>query len=212
MTNHDHSESLADEALLQNVCTGCSACFAFLFHRYFRQVFSIAVKILRDRSEAEDVLQEVFLAIFLQRERFDRSRGSVKTWILQYAYSKSLGRHRYLRMRHFYNQQEILETREMRANWLPEALYMRHTEWARHVETGIAALSPKQRRVIELVHFEGYTLQESSEIERETLANTRNHYYRGLKALRAFLNAPADLRKMKASVVPKQNEAYRFGS
>ena len=47
--------------------------------------------------------------------------------------------------------------------------------------------NPKQRQVMELVHFEGYTLQETSEIVRETLTNTRNYYYRGLKALRTFL-------------------------
>jgi RNA polymerase sigma-70 factor, ECF subfamily len=51
----------------------------------FRQVFALAFKILLERSEAEDILQEVFLAIFLQRERFDPAKGSVKTWILQFA-------------------------------------------------------------------------------------------------------------------------------
>ena len=68
------------------------------------------------------------------------------------------------------------------------------TEWTRFVESGIAELSPKQRQVMELVHFEGYTLQETSEIVRETLTNTRNYYYRGLKALRTFLRVRSEVK------------------
>jgi RNA polymerase sigma-70 factor (ECF subfamily) len=212
MIRHDHHEPLVDDVLLENVCSGCSDCFALLFHRYFRQVFSIAYRILHDRSEAEDILQEVFLAIFLQQERFDNARGSVKTWILQFAYFKSLLRRRYLRIRNFYKQDEVSETRDVRRNPTSQLLGMSSAEWAHYVESGIASLSPKQRRVIALIHFEGYTLQESSEIERETLANTRNHYYRGLKALRIFLNAQSDLKKVRETAVLEGNDAYRFES
>lgn len=212
MTRHDHDEPLVDEALLQNVCSGCSDCFALLFHRYFRQVFSIAFKILRDRPEAEDILQEVFLAIFLQQELFDSSRGSVKTWILQFAYFKSLLRRRYLRIRNFYKQEEISETQQIRRQHPSELLGMGPGEWVRYVETGIAGLSPKQRQIIELIHFEGYTLQESSEILRETLANTRNHYYRGLKALRVLLHVRSDLKKVEESIALDKDGAYRFES
>jgi DNA-directed RNA polymerase specialized sigma24 family protein len=55
------------------------------------------------------------------------------------------------------------------------------------VESGLASLKPKQRQVMELVHFEGLTLQETAERIRESFANTRNYYYRGLKALRVYL-------------------------
>ena len=89
---------------------------------------------------------------------------------------------------------------------------MTPAEWARYVESGIATLNPKQRRIIELVHFEGYTLQETSEIARESLANTRNYYYRGLKALRNFLNAETDLKKAKEGELLERRDAYGFGS
>jgi hypothetical protein len=65
MLTHEHIDGFADDVLLQHVGNGCEECFALLFHRYFRQVFALAFKILRERSEAEDILQEVFLAIFL---------------------------------------------------------------------------------------------------------------------------------------------------
>jgi DNA-directed RNA polymerase specialized sigma24 family protein len=103
MSPHEHFDSLADDDLLRNIVQGCTDCFALLFHRYCRQVFSVSFRIIRDKPETEDILQEVFLSIFLQQERYDPARGSIRTWILQFAYFKSLLRRRYLRIRHFYD-------------------------------------------------------------------------------------------------------------
>ncbi len=212
MSHPEHAGPLADADLLRNVRQGCTECFEQLFHRYYRQVFSVSYRILRDRAETEDILQEVFLSIYLQQERFDSSRGTVRTWILQFAYFKALLRRRYLNVRNFYKQEEVSETREARRNQSAELFGMAPAEWARCVETGIVTLSSKQRRVIELVHFEGYTLQEASEILRETFANTRNYYYRGLKALRGFLGARTAPERAKKAAVLEGNNAYRFQS
>ncbi len=188
MSPHAHLEMLTDEALLENITAGCADCFGVLFRRYCRQCFAIGYRILRDRAEAEDILQEVFIAILTQKERFDRNKGSVKTWILQFAYFKSLLRRRYLRVRHFYHQAELKEEQELRAMRVPEAHGLNDHEWVRFVSSGVAALNAKQRRAIELVLIEGYTLQETADLQRETLANTRNNYYRGLKNLRQILD------------------------
>lgn len=212
MGAHEHHAPLPDDELLRNIAQGCTDCFALLFHRYCRQVFSVAFRILRDKGETEDILQEVFLSIYLQQERFDPARGSVRTWILQFAYFKALLRRRYLRIRNFYRQEEIAEARDSGRVQSLEFLGMSLTEWARYVETGIAALSAKQREVIGLVHFEGYTLQEASEIVRESLANTRNYYYRGLKDLRAFLEVRTALKSAKETMLVGRKDAYRFES
>jgi RNA polymerase sigma-70 factor, ECF subfamily len=181
---------LSDEALLAHIRAECTDCFATLFHRYFCQVYAVSYKILREPAEAEDLLQEVFLAIYLQHERFDSARGSVRTWILQFAYFKALLRRRYLRIRNFYKQEEFQEAADTRVSPHPaERFGLNQAEWTRFVEKGVGSLTDKQRQTIELVHVEGYTLQEAAEVQRETLANTRNYYYRGLKALRSFLQA-----------------------
>jgi RNA polymerase sigma-70 factor (ECF subfamily) len=212
MPPHEHVDSLADEDLLRNIGQGCADCFALLFHRYCRHAFAVAYKILRDRVESEDIVQEVFLSIFLQKERFDPARGSIRTWILQFAYFKALLRRRYLNVRNFYKQEEMSEARDIRKGQAVEAFGLTSSEWASYVEGGIAKLNPKQRQVIELVHFEGYTLHEVSESMRETLANTRNYYYRGLKSLRDFLEVKGALRKAKEGAVLERNNAYRFES
>jgi len=208
--SHSHANSLSDETLVHNITRGCCDCFAVLFERYCRQVISIAIRILRDRQEAEDIAQEVFLAIFLQREQFDESRGSVRTWILQFAYFKSLLRRRYLRIRKFYIQEEYSESMEFRLKSPSETVGLTSAEWVRFVESGIASLSPKQRQVMELVHFEGFTLQETAVAIRESFANTRNYYYRGLKALRAHLNTRSKQKHAAETLAPPENGALRF--
>jgi RNA polymerase sigma-70 factor (ECF subfamily) len=212
MSLHKHCDSLTDDVLLRNAGQECADCFALLFRRYCRQVFSVSYRIIRDKAEAEDMLQEVFLSIYLQKERYDPSRGSIRTWILQFAYFKSLLRRRYLRIRHFYNDEEVSEGREIRGSQASGAMGMSSVEWARCVETGLATLAAKQRRAIELVHFEGFTLQETTEILRESFANTRNLYYRGLKELKEFLNGKAAPKGAHEAVVLERKDAYRFQS
>ena len=78
---HVHSDIADDLALIQSLQDGCEKCFDVLFARYWKLVFTIAWKILRDRTDAEDIVQEVFLTIYIQRDRYESTRGSVKTWI-----------------------------------------------------------------------------------------------------------------------------------
>ncbi len=175
--------------MLGHIQAGCPDCFASLFRRYFHPVYALAYRVLRDRAEAEDLVQEVFLAIYVQQKRFDSARGSVRTWILQFAYFKALLRRRYLRIRKFYKQEELREAMESLVWSHPaEKFGMNQAEWTQFVESGVGSLTEKQRRTIRLVNIDGYTLQEAANAQGETLANTRNYYYRGLKALRAFLN------------------------
>jgi len=188
MSPHDHRESVPDELILANVIEGCADCFALLFHRYHRQCFAIAYRMVRDRAESEDLVQEVFLAILTQKERFDPVKGSIKTWILQFAYFKSMLRRRYLRVRHFYKNAELNEEQDVRRSDDVDRHGMNRAEWARFVSSGISVLNAKQQRTIKLVLLEGYTLQETADIQRETLANTRNNYYRGLRNMKSFLD------------------------
>src|SRR5258708_18705907 len=157
MPDHEHIELVADDELLRNIGQGCTDCFALLFRRYCRPVFAISYRILRDRAEAEDILQEVFLAIHLQQERFDPARGNVKTWVLQFAYFKALLRRRYLNIRNFSKSAELSEVREGRRTHPSELLGRSAGEWARFAGTGIGSLNSKQRHRVQVVHSRRYT-------------------------------------------------------
>jgi DNA-directed RNA polymerase specialized sigma24 family protein len=75
---------------------------------------------------------------------------------------------------------------------------LRRPEQIALVQQCLASLNARQRRTVELIHFEGYTLLEAASILKETLANTRNQYYRGIEALRRLLRFPQSQKSMSA--------------
>ena len=98
---------LTDDQLMVQLQEGVNDALAVLFERYHRLVFSIALKIVRDRGEAEDVTQNVFLEIYSSVAQFDPGKGTLKVWLLQYAYHRAFNWKRRLNTRNFYNQEGI---------------------------------------------------------------------------------------------------------
>jgi RNA polymerase sigma-70 factor (ECF subfamily) len=182
-------QNLSDEELMQQVRQGHPDALLVLFDRFYRLVLEVALRILRDPGEAEDLMQDVFFEIFNKADRFDAAKGSTKTWILQYAYHRSLNRRQYLALRNFYNRHETTEL-EMSDSHSLDALWRGLTfqEWRRILEKGLGTLNEKQRKTVELSCFEGLLLSEIAERTKESVANVRHHYYRGLEGLRKFLH------------------------
>lgn len=183
-------ETLEDAALMRSLQGGCEESFEILFTRYWKLVFSIAWKTLRQRSEAEDVVQDVFFTIYQRSDRYDPSRASVRTWIAQFAHFKALAKRKALRVAAAANLDELkdFESGLLRFGRPDGAL-----ERAAFVEQCLGMLNPRQRRTLELIHFDGYTLTETATILKQSLANTRNLYYRGMSTLRALLQNPQKL-------------------
>jgi RNA polymerase sigma-70 factor, ECF subfamily len=178
------------EDLMEQLRNGHPDALPISFDRFHRLVLKIALRILRDPGEAEDVMQDIFLEIFNKADRFDRTRGSAKTWILQYAYHRSLSRRQYLALRNFYDRHktteiEIAESNSIDIVWRG----LTFPEWRRVIQQGLATLTDKQRKTLELASFQGLLLSEIAERTRESLPNVRHHYYRGLQALRKFLHS-----------------------
>lgn len=188
-------ERLSDDQLMASLQAGCHDALAVLFDRYHRLIFSIALRIVRDRGEAEDVMQNVFLEIFRAAAQFDPAKGSTRVWMLQYAYHRAISRKQYLNTRSFYS----LQGKEDLANSLPQEDLsvgkFTPGELKHLLKEGLATLSPVQRRVIELASFEGLSMKEIGEKTGESLVNVRHHYYRGLRKLRSFVERPAEKRK-----------------
>src|SRR5262245_35488399 len=107
---------LSDEDVVERLCQGYSDALPILFDRFYRLVLKIALRILRDPGEAEDVMQDVFFEIFNKAAQFDPAKGSAKTWILQYAYHRSLSRRQYLALRNSYGRHEIGEREVSESN------------------------------------------------------------------------------------------------
>lgn len=179
---------LSDEKIMAEIQAGNGDAFAVLFDRYHRLILITALKIVRDVSEAEEVTQNVFLEIYRAARQFDPARGTLKVWLLQFAYHRSINRRNYLVLRQFYDRRDIQEAVTWEGSGVT-APQLAVQEAARLVEEALGILNEPQRRTIQLVFFEGMTLKEVAEQTRESLSNVRNHYYRGLDRLRLNLSA-----------------------
>jgi len=180
-------KALSDAELMAQLQSGCNDALAVLFDRYHRLVLSIALRIVRDPGEAEDVAQSVFLEIFRSVAHFDPARGTTKVWILQYAYHRAINRREHLNVRQFYDQTNMDEV-ETRLPKTPALLGGFAPHELKHlIRQGLATLSGAQKQVVELVSYEGLSMQEIANKTGDTLVNVRHHYYRGLQKLRSFI-------------------------
>ena len=179
---------LDDLGVMRELQAGNDDALAILYDRYYNAVLGVGLRVLRDRGEAEDILQNVFLEIANGVGQFDPARGTVLVWILQCAYARSLNRRNYLLVRRFYTNVATNDLTEFEQGALQ--LYSEAPqECVRFVREALALLNENQRRTIEMVHFEGLDLKDVAERTEETFSNTRHHYYRGMAKLKEHLKS-----------------------
>jgi RNA polymerase sigma-70 factor (ECF subfamily) len=179
-------DARSDEQLMLDVQRGDGDAFTVLFDRYNRLVLTVALRIVHDAGEAQEVTQNVFFEFYRAARRFDPARGTLKVWLLQFAYHRSISRRNYLLLRQFYNRPDLEEAVvwEASAKTSPR---IPAQELKQIVEQALAALPEQQGRTIERVIFEGLTLREVAEQTGKSYNTVRNNYYRGLDRLRACL-------------------------
>jgi RNA polymerase sigma-70 factor (ECF subfamily) len=193
---------VSDEHLLSRIASGDKEALGLLFQRYARLVHSIGRRILRDDTEAEDLVQDLFLFIQRKCKVFDGSKSSARSWTVQMAYHRAIERRRYLTTRQFYSGREIeSNTSHMVGTPTAENDYSAEAVFGRNgLNKVVKSLSPDQRETLRLHFFDGYTLAEISEEVGQPLGNVRHHYYRGLNKLRKQMfgnNVPVGQRHAK---------------
>jgi RNA polymerase sigma-70 factor (ECF subfamily) len=177
--------ALDDQRVMQHLQAGNTDAFAVIFKRYHRLVHVTALHILRDAAEAEDLTQSVFLEIYRKAGQFDPARGTLKVWLLQYAYSRSTNRRNYLLVRHLYHKADVNAIDEAASFWSPGRLQVQET--TRLATEALESLPDAQRQTIEMFFFEGLDFKEIAQRRNEKFSNVRHHYYRGLQRLRLYL-------------------------
>jgi RNA polymerase sigma-70 factor (ECF subfamily) len=180
--------AISDEALITQICEDSREALAVLFRRYARLVRGVAYRVLRDVSEADDLLQDVFLLINRLCKTFDSSKGPARFWILQMAYRRAISRRRYLTSRHFYTRLDLDDTASELADPRTIASQLEDSIDGRLGIGGLQgvfeALSENQRQTLCLFFIEGYTLDEIAAKIGQSRGNVKHHYFRGLDRLR----------------------------
>jgi RNA polymerase sigma-70 factor, ECF subfamily len=173
---------LSDDVLLQRVREGSQDALTLLFRKHTRAVRNVAYRILRDESEADDLVQEVFLFLFQKAALFDASKGSASSWIIQITYHRAINRRHYLTVRQHYDAHEL---EEQRLGAGERRLFVDAVVAKTLLDRLRERVSIEQRQTLELHLFDGYSFKEIAEKTGQTLGNVKNHYYRGLERLRA---------------------------
>jgi RNA polymerase sigma-70 factor (ECF subfamily) len=145
-----------------------------LFERYQRLVFSIALKIVRDRGEAEDVTQSVFLEIYRSVAQFDPAKGTTKVWLLQYACHRASNRKHSLNTRNFYDQESIEDLDIFSDGKFFKSGRYAPAELQRLLQEGLASLGEPQRRVVELASYDGFSMKEIADNSKELRSRQRS--------------------------------------
>jgi RNA polymerase sigma-70 factor, ECF subfamily len=164
------------EALLGRLTSGDSRALGEVYDRYAGLVNGLALRILRDRTEAEDVVQEVFVQIWRQAGRFDPARGSPEAWICTMARTRALDR---LRRR--------ASRREEPSDSAPGVTEPPRTEQALAVRKALDSLSPDQRKALELAYYEGLTQTEIAARLDEPLGTIKTRIRTAMIRLRDVL-------------------------
>ncbi len=181
---------VSDEALIARICMDDKKAMALLFRRYARVVRSTCYRVLRDSSEADDLVQDIFLLVHRDCKAFDSSKGPARFWILQMAYRRSVSRRRYLTSRHFYTRLDLDDAANDLVDprtefWFEDSVEGRLGD-GRLLEV-FDALSENQRQTLRLFFIEGHTFDEIAAKLRLTRGNVKHHYFRGLDKLRKEL-------------------------
>lgn len=177
----------SDEAVMAQISDGSREALAILFRRYARLVRTVAMRILRDDSEADDLLQDVFLFVHRNCSIFDSSKAAVRSWIVQMTYHRAIDRRRYLNSRHFYTRVDldgVADLLDARSGSREDEDHSGSLVGNATVEGLLGTLSEDQRNTLSLHFFDGYTFAEIAAKLNQSVGNIRNHYYRGLEKLR----------------------------
>lgn len=182
--NEPLSEPGALERLLSRTAQGDSDAFAKLYERTSARLFGVCLRMLPDRSEAEEVLQEVFVTVWRRAREFDSERAAATTWLVTLARNKAIDRLRQQRARAPRGAIDFDTLADERPG--PPANAEASQQY-RRLRKCLDALDPKHRRSIREAFFNGDTYKELAERFQVPLGTMKSWIRRALAQLRTCL-------------------------
>ena len=181
----------ADLEVVRRMAEGDGQALATLYDRHSRVTFSLALRILAEPLEAEEVVQDVFAQAWRQASRFDRSRGAVVAWLLMMTRSRAIDRLRARRGQPPLEGDHPSALRDAADTAPPVDLALLTADDLVRVRAALDALPEAQRMAIELAFHEGLTHTEVAERLEQPLGTIKTRIRVGLLRLRAALPSPS---------------------
>lgn len=179
-------QSAADLAVLvRAVAGGDQEAFARFYDSTAPRVFGLVLRLLRDRSQAEEVTQEVYLQVWRRAGSYDADRGSALAWLLTVAHRRAVDRVRSAQAQS--DREVVYESRQAHPAFDSTSEIVQGRLEAGRIRTAVHGLSPVQRAAVELAYFEGLTHREVSERLGVPLGTAKTRIRDGLVRLRGEL-------------------------
>ena len=175
---------LSDEALIALVARRDEAALAALYDRFGRVAYGLAVRVLRDRSLAEDAVQEAFMTVWRTADRFVASRSKASSWILTFVHRRAVDLVRREERRRAEPLEHAPETDPAPSSDEEAWLRLRRER----VQQALRALPDQQREALELAYFGGFTQSELAERLGEPIGTIKSRMFTGLARLRELLD------------------------
>lgn len=171
--------------LIRQVANQDRDAFSQLYDRFSSLVFSLAMRMLRARSDAEDLLQEVFVQVWRQARNYSTERGSPEAWIVNIARSRAIDKIRSIRRM---EKSFVLTDDPARAESSDNVESSAAESEARMaMNSALANLPDTQRKVLELAYFDGLTQTEIANRLAEPLGTVKTRMRSGIQRLRDML-------------------------
>ncbi len=179
-------EASPEAELVRRLAAGDAGALAELYDRYSGMLLGLATKILGNRSDGEEILQEVFLQVWRQAQRYDTGRASVSTWLVLITRSRAIDRLRSRKVKDRTVQEVQREKRNLHTS--PEgvgAVFL--GERRRRLDEELARLPVEQRQVLEMAFFGGMTQNEIAQATETPLGTVKTRTLLAMKKLRRAL-------------------------
>jgi RNA polymerase sigma-70 factor (ECF subfamily) len=179
-------QGLADEDLMQLVLDGDARAFEVVFDRHAGAAFSLAYRMCGRRTMAEDIVQESFLSLWRSGARYDRARGSVRSWVLRVVHNRAIDAFRRELVKGGRDVHDDGTAERMPDPQRTEAEVERRDD-AQRVRTALSRLPLEQRQVIELAYFGGFSHTEIAHQLELPAGTVKGRMRLGLTKLRVAL-------------------------
>nr|MBA3232511.1 sigma-70 family RNA polymerase sigma factor [Propionibacteriales bacterium] len=171
--------------LMARVGAGDHEAFARVYDATARNIFGIVFHVLRDRAQAEEVTQEVYVEAWRLAKRFDSSQGSVSAWLNTMAHRRAVDRVRSSERRSL-REQRHADDQLTKVGPDPSDQVVANDE-GRRVRAALAQLPERQRTAVELAYFEGKTQREVAELLQVPLGTVKTRIRDAMQRLRRNL-------------------------
>jgi RNA polymerase sigma-70 factor (ECF subfamily) len=187
-TNKNATDQSQDAALIRRIQNGDRTAFMTFYDRFSPLLFSVAARVLGDRKEAEDVLQEVMLLVWNKAGEYDPELGTLSSWGVALSRNKALDRLRSRTRRLRLIEEVAIMAEESGGSANPTANEVIHgRERAEMLRAAMKELPVEQRMAIELAFFTGLSQTDIATRLQQPLGTVKARIRRGMLRLREQL-------------------------